>query len=97
MFTCATDTGKLIWNVDGHNDVFYDSSVPEHKEQSVSIFNFNLISSIGNHLVSTATACNVDNDTEISCSDDVVPLTSNTDTKSVILSGNNNYMYYFII
>ena len=64
VFSCATDTGKLTWNIyiDGHNDVFYDSSMSEHKEQSVSIFNFNLTSSIGNHLVSTATAYNVDID-----------------------------------
>ena len=92
MFTCATDTGNLLWTTVGYNGVLYHSTTINH-EQALSIFNCNLTSRTGNELVSTATVYNVHldhNGTEISCSDDVILQTSNTSTKAVILSGIRN-------
>ena len=57
VFTCATDTGNLLWNIVGYYGVLYHSTTINH-EKSLSIFNFNLTSRIVNELVSTATVYN---------------------------------------
>ena len=69
MFTCTTDTGLLIWYVNGTNDVFYQAG---QSSKSLDIFTLNLISVSGMMFVSTATAHNVSIESDgkaISCSD----------------------------
>ena len=56
MFTCITDTGLLIWDVNGTNDVFYQAG---QLSKSLDIFTLNLISVSGMMFVSTATLHNV--------------------------------------
>ena len=90
VFTCVTDTGELIWNVNGFNDVLYEKMIEKKEQTSLSIFQLNITNKIGNYFVSTATVINVHldyNGTSISCSDSSTPHIAETDTKSVITSG----------
>ena len=69
MFTCITDTGLLIWDINGTNDIFYQAG---QSSMPLDIFTLNLISVSGMMFVSTATLHNVsieDDGKAISCSD----------------------------
>ena len=71
VFTCITDTGALIWGIDGSNQVFFE---PEQLNSiaSLGIFALSLINITGTTLVSTATVHDViieNNGTIIACSD----------------------------
>ena len=88
VFTCATDTGELIWDIDGNNLVSLNDA---QRQQSLSIFELNLTSSAGNNFVSTATVRDVHldhNGTRISCMDKNNPFLSDEEFETVILSGN---------
>ena len=88
MFTCATDTGELIWSVDG--TLLYYSNTHEQRDVRLSIFEFHLMIKTGVALVSTATVQNArydGNGTVLSCSDNSIPQLSNTDTETVSISG----------
>ena len=92
MFTCATDTGTLIWTV-GDNKAFFNNITMQMN--MVPIFDLKLTSQNGKNFTSTATIDNVHldhNGTAISCSDSALPLnTTNTAIKTVILAGIYNY------
>ena len=88
VFTCATDTGELIWAV-GDSEVFFNNiSMPT---DTFPPFDLMLISQNGKNFISTATIDNVHldhNGTAISCHDSVFPQsTTNTATEIVILAG----------
>ena len=88
MFTCATDTGELIWNNNGTLQYYsnYTYDVIEF-----GIFEFCLLIKAGNALVSTATVQNVhysDNGTLLSCSDNSsIPHVSNSNTDRIKIEG----------
>ena len=93
VFTCATDTGELIWSVDGNNLVSLNDA---QREQSLSIFELNLTSSAGNNLVSTATVRDVHldhNGTGIFCSDSYNPHISDEKFERVIASLDSNFNF----
>ena len=56
VFTCTTDTGALVWDVNGTNHVFYEAGQPSHL---LDIFTLNLVSDTGMVFMSTATVNNV--------------------------------------
>ena len=90
MFTCATDTGELIWSVDG--TLLYYSNTHEQRDVKLSIFEFHLMIKTGVALVSTATVQNAHyngNGTVLSCSDNST--LSNVDTETVLISGEHYY------
>ena len=69
VFTCVTDTGVLVWGIDGINHVFYEAG---QSSQLLDIFTVNLINITGTTFVSTATVHNArieNNGTIITCSD----------------------------
>ena len=88
MFTCATDTGELIWSMDGNQFYFTTSQVP-NVDPSFP-FPFSLINTHGANIVSTATIDNVhldDNGTVITCHDSSIPQLANTATVELTVSG----------
>ena len=89
MFTCATDTGELIWNVSGH--LLYFNTFQESHPESLNIFDVSLTSKNGSNFTSTATVKNVHldhNGTKMSCNDSATPQLSSTRSRTVIVSGN---------
>ena len=102
MFTCATDTGELIWDVDGNQFYFSTSQVPNIHPSFP--FKFTLTSTQGANIVSTATNDNVhldDNGTVITCLDSSIPHLANIATVELTVSGIRNkidcaYTYYFL-
>ena len=91
VFTCATDTGELIWAVGDSKAFFNNISMP--MDDSFPTFHLKLISQNGKEFISTATIDNValdHNGTAISCSGSVFPqstTTNTTATKTVIVAG----------
>ena len=89
MFTCATDTGELIWDVDNRKGIFNDILT---EDNTLSIFDLKLIDQNGKNLISTATidSVNIDHNlTAISCSDSSLPLnTTITSKETVVVAGN---------
>ena len=88
VFTCATDTGELIWNVSGH--LLYFNNFEESRPESLSIFEVSLTSKHGSNFISTAIVKNVHldhNGSKISCNDSATPQLSSTRTSKVIVSG----------
>ena len=88
VFTCATNTGELTWNVEGkkiffstsHQEPFVDPSLP---------FTFTLTSAQGANIVTTATNDNVhldDNGTVITCRDSSIPQLANIATIELAVS-----------
>ena len=87
MFTCATDTGELLWDVLGQN-IFFSTSHQEPNVDPSFPFTFSLTSTQGANLVSSATIDNVhldDNGTVLTCSDSSIPQLSNTATKELVI------------
>ena len=87
MFTCAIDTGELIWDMDGNQFYFSTSQVP-NVDPSFS-FTFSLTSTQGANIVSTATIDNVhldDNGTVITCGDSSVLQLANIVTIKLAVS-----------
>ena len=88
VFTCATDTGELIWAVDNSKVLFNDILTVDN---TLLIFDLKLIDQNGKNLISTATidSVNIDhNGTAISCSDSSLPLnTTNTSKETVLVAG----------
>ena len=87
MFTCATDTGELIWNIDGNHFYFSTSQVP-NVDPSFP-FTFSLTSTQGANLVSTATIHSVhldDNGTVITCLDSSIPQLANIATIQLVIA-----------
>ena len=89
MFTCAIDTGTLIWTV-GDNKAFFNN-ITMPMDDIFPPFDLKLTSQNGKNLISTATIDNVHldhNGTAISCSDSALPLnTTNTAIKTVVVAG----------
>ena len=89
MFTCATDTGELIWDVLGKK-IFFSTST-SHLVPNVDPsfpFTISLTSTQGANLVSTATIDNVqldDNGTVLTCGDNSIPQLGNTATKELVI------------
>ena len=73
VFTCTTDTGALIWYINGTTqNAFFIEADQLNSTESLDIFTLSLIDIIGATLVSTATVQNVNienNGTIIICSD----------------------------
>ena len=91
VLTCTTDTGELIWGVDGINFYFSTSQVPVIDPSFP--FKFILTSSQGSNLVTTATVDNVqlnDNGTVITCTDNGIPQLANIATKELVIFGTVN-------
>ena len=88
VFTCTSDTGELIWDVDNRKGIFNDILT---EDNTLSIFDLKLIDQNGKNLISTATidSVNIDhNGTAISCSDSSLPLnTTNTSKETVLVAG----------
>ena len=88
MFTCATDTGELIWN---NNGTLQYCSNYTYDVIEFGIFEFRLLIKTGNALVSTATVQNVhysDNGTLLSCSDNSsIAHVSNSNTDRIKIKG----------
>ena len=99
MFTCVTDTGELIWNIDGTLQYYSNT----HNNQDViefGIFEFRLLIKTGNALVSTATVQNVnrsDNGTILSCSDNSIPHVSNSNRETIKIKGKQIRKGYLLI
>ena len=90
VFTCATDTGELIWSI-GDLMMFFNN-ISESNHSKLSIYDFKLISKNGMNFISTTTIDNVHldfNGTAILCGDNGVPQISNTAMETVIVAGNN--------
>ena len=91
VFTCATDTGVLLWAVGDSKAFFNNISMP--MDDSFPTFHLKLISQNGKEFISTATIDNValdHNGTAISCSGSVFPqstTTNTTATNTVIVAG----------
>ena len=89
VFTCATDTGELIWGIDGNYFYFSTSSQVPVVDPSFS-FKFSLISTQGANLVTKVTVDNVqldDNGTVITCADNAIPQLANIATKELVIFG----------
>ena len=90
VFTCATDTGELLWAVGDSKAFFSNISMP--MDNSFPTFHLMLISQNGKKFISTATIDNVyldHNGTAILCSDSAFSRnTTNTAIKTVIVAGN---------
>ena len=87
MFTCATDTGELIWAVGDSKAFFNNISMP--MDDLFPTFHLKLISQNGRIFISTATIDNVDldhNGTAISCSDSAFPQYT-TAVETVVVPG----------
>ena len=90
VFTCTTDTGELIWAVDGINFYFSTSHDAVPAVDPSFPFKFTLTSSHGSNLVTTATVDNVqidDNGTVIKCADNGIPQLANIATKELVIFG----------
>ena len=86
MFTCTTDTGELVWGVDGVLFYFSTSQVPDVEPSF--LFKFTLTSSQGSNLVTTAAVDNVqldDNGTVITCADNGINQLANVATKELVI------------
>ena len=59
VFTCVTDTGRLIWDVNHTSIAFHSTSQLNKVIQLDTVFNVTLHSIIGNTYHSTATAAHV--------------------------------------
>ena len=91
VFTCATDTGELIWAV-GDNKAFF-GNITMPMDIVFPTFDLKLINQNGKIFISTATIDNVHldhNGTAISCSDSAFPHNTNTAMETVIVAGNNS-------
>ena len=95
VFTCATDTGELIWNIGNLPSAFFNN-ISESNHIKLSIYDFKLISKNGMNFISTATIDNVhldQNGTAILCGDSALPQISNTAMDTVIVAGNNTIAF----
>ena len=96
MFTCTTDTEELIWKI-GQLAAFFNN-LSESNHVKLSVYDFELISQDGMNFTSTVTIDSVhlvQNGTVISCSDNAIPLISNTALEKVIVAGNNKLLYLY--
>ena len=70
VFTCVTDTGRLIWDIK-HSSTFFHSTAQLNKDiQLDTVFNTTLLNITGNTYHSTATAAHVPvsyNGTTVEC------------------------------
>ena len=74
MFTCVTDTGRLVWEINDINGIHsFHSPAQINMSNSVNNFTLTLLSVTNNSIYqSTAVAHNISvdyNGTEVSCSD----------------------------
>ena len=88
VFTCVTDTGRLVWEIiNDQNRHFFHSQEKINMSITVNIFAVTLLSVTNNSIYqSTAVAHNIPvdyNDNEVSCSDGLV---SNSEQLSIIIS-----------
>ena len=91
VFTCATDTGELVWSSGGVNELFY-GSLGQGTMRMLGNFTLNLTSVTGMMQISTATIYNLsleDDKKVINCSDSSL-LGSDSAHKMVTLSGMYN-------
>ena len=89
MFTCTTDTTELVWDVGDSLDVLFEKG-RENPEKLLSIFMLTVTNQTRSNFVSTATVTNVHldyNGINISCRHSSTPYISNTETKTVKISG----------
>ena len=87
-YTCVTDTGELVWDVNHNQQVLF--TIDYHQPQQLDVFTVNLTNINGMVIVSTATINNVllqHNGTVLACSDNSIPQLADTITKTVIISG----------
>ena len=87
VFTCATDTGELIWDIDENQFYFSTSQVPNVYPSFP--FKFSLISTQGANIITTATVDNVqldDNGTVITCADNSIHQLANIATIELVIS-----------
>ena len=90
VFTCTTDTTELVWSVGAHGIALLYEKGRENHEMSLSIFMLTVTNQTGNNFVSTATVTSAHldyNGIDISCSDSSLLHISNTETKTVKISG----------
>ena len=87
-YTCVTDTGELVWDVNDNQQVLF--TVDYHPPQQLDTFTVNLTNISGTVIVSTATINNVlleYNGTVLSCSDNATPHLADTINKTVMILG----------
>ena len=91
VFTCVTDTGRLIWDIK-HSSISYHSIAQlNHIIPLDSVFNVTLLSITGNTYHSTATAVHVPvsyNGTTVECRGVVHAVLDNDKAEITILIGN---------
>ena len=90
VFTCITDTGRLVWSVNNNNELFYLPGQVSEIGRTRDIFTLRLISVTGSVFVSTATAHNVSygsNGINITCIDsDIISAGTNTRIGTIKIS-----------
>ena len=90
VFTCITDTGRLVWCVNNNNELYYLPRQVSEIGRTRDIFTLRLISVTGSVFVSTATAHNVSygsNGINITCIDsDIISAATNTRIGTIKIS-----------
>ena len=89
VFTCVTDTGRLVWSISNNNELYYQSGQVSEAARIRGIFTLKLINATGNVFISTATAYNVSvefNGITINCSDKVISSGTTAQMETIIIS-----------
>ena len=72
IFTCVTDTGRLVWRINDNNHLYFSSGQVSQVIPIADIFTLQLINVTGSVFISTTTAHNVSLDIDginVTCTD----------------------------
>ena len=88
VFTCVTDTGRLVWNIKDSTLSFHSPALHNYIIPLDTVFNVTLLNITGNMYHSTANAVNVPinyHDVTVSCSSGQIEIQSETKKRKLII------------